>query len=129
MFNQRQQLKRQVLLEGRAHEMRHRPTSSEAALWAALKGNQLGVAFRRQVLIGNRYIVDFLAPSLKVVVEVDGGYHSRRGVADARRERFLKKLGYRVVRVQAELVIRQPSRALARVLESLEDSESTHRLA
>ena len=115
MWNQRQQLKRQALLEERAHEMRHQPTESEAALWSALKGNQHGVAFRRQVLIGNRYIVDFLAPSLKLVVEVDGGYHARRGVPDERRERFLRRLGYRVVRVKAELVLTQPAEAVALV--------------
>ena len=50
MFNQRQQLKRQALLEERAHEMRHQATFSEAALWSALKGKQLGVTFKRQVL-------------------------------------------------------------------------------
>ena len=115
MFNHRQQLKRQALLKERAHEMRHQPTPSEAALWSALKGNQLGVAFRRQVLIGNCYIVDFLAPSLKLVVEVDGGYHARRAIADARRERFLRRLGYRVMRVEAELVLSRIARVLARV--------------
>ncbi len=67
--------------------------------------NQLGVAFRRQVVIGNRYIVDFLAPSIKLAVEVDGLYHARRGVADARRERYLARLGYRVLRLDAELVL------------------------
>ena len=115
MWKQRQQLKHQALLEERAHEMRHQPTESEAALWAVLKGNKLGVAFRRQVLLGNRYIVDFLAPSIKLVVEVDGGYHTRRGVADARRERFLQKVGYRVVRVEAELVVTQLANVLALV--------------
>ena len=102
MFNQ--QLRRQAVLEARAHEMRHQPTPSEAALWSALKGGQLGVAFRRQVLIGNRYIVDFLAPSIRLVVEVDGGCHARRAIADARRDRFLRSLDYNIVRVDANLV-------------------------
>jgi very-short-patch-repair endonuclease len=115
MFNQRQQLKHQALLAERAFEMRHQPTPSEAALWSALKGNQLGVAFRRQVLIGNRYIVDFLAPSLKLVIEVDGAYHARRGVADARRERFLRRLGYRVLRLDAERVLTRLEAAVAQI--------------
>jgi very-short-patch-repair endonuclease len=115
MFKQRQQLKRQALLAERAHEMRHQSTPSEAALWSALKGNQLGVAFRRQVLIGNRYIVDFLAPSLNLIIEVDGAYHARRGVADARRERFLRRLGYRVLRLDAELVLTRLEAAVAQI--------------
>jgi len=117
MFKQLQQVKRQALLEERAHAMRHQPTESEAALWAALKSNQLGLIFRRQVLIGNWYIVDFLAPNLKLVVEVDGGYHARRVTADARRERYLSRLGYRVLRLDAQLVLTR----LAEVVEYLQD--------
>jgi len=104
MFNQRQQLKRQSLLAERAHAMRHQPTPSEAKLWEALRGGQLGVAFKRQVSIGG-FIVDFLAPAVKLVVEVDGGSHIGRGAADARRDRKLARLGYRVVRVEANVVV------------------------
>jgi very-short-patch-repair endonuclease len=120
MRNQsRQQLKRHTLLAERAHEMRHQLTPSEAALWAAISRNQLGVTFRRQVLIGNRYIVDFLAPSIKFVLEVDGAYHARRAVADARRERVLRRLGYRVLRLDADLVIARLAEAVERVREAL----------
>jgi very-short-patch-repair endonuclease len=94
----------QSLLVARAAEMRRAPTTSEALLWEALKGSKLGVAFRRQVPIG-RYIVDFLAPSIKLVVEVDGGYHAQRVKADARRDRDLRRAGYRVLRVSDQQVI------------------------
>jgi very-short-patch-repair endonuclease len=50
---------------------------AEAALWAQLKNRQLGVVFRRQVVVLGRYIADFLAPAVKLIVEVDGGYHAR----------------------------------------------------
>jgi very-short-patch-repair endonuclease len=103
----RQQLKREMVLGQRAHEMRHQLTESESALWAAISRKQLGVAFRRQVPIGNRYIADFLAPLAKLVVEVDGGYHSRRVTADARRTRVIERLGYRVLRLDSEFVLRQ----------------------
>jgi very-short-patch-repair endonuclease len=79
-----------------------------------LSGGKLGVGSRRQVVIG-RYIVDFLAPARRVVVEVDGGYHARRRGADARRDRKLAALGYRVLRLEAELVLRQPQEAVARI--------------
>jgi very-short-patch-repair endonuclease len=91
------------LLHARASAMRAAPTTSEALLWEALRGSRLGVGFRRQVPIG-RYIVDFCAPSARLVVEVDGGYHAERARADARRHRALLELGYRVVRVPAALV-------------------------
>ena len=48
------------------------------------------------------FIVDFLALSARLVVEVDGGYHAQRGRADARRDEKLRRAGYRVLRVRAE---------------------------
>jgi len=105
MWNQRQQLKRRALLEERAHAMRHHPTESEARLWEALRGGQLGLSFKRQVRIGN-YIADYLAPAAKLIAEVDGSSHVGRGAADARRDSKFGRLGFRVVRVEAEMVLR-----------------------
>jgi len=48
-------------------------------------------------------------------VEVDGGYHSERVVADARRDRVLQRLGYRVLRLPAELVRYELPEAVAQV--------------
>jgi very-short-patch-repair endonuclease len=94
--------------------MRSELNPAEAALWALLKGRALGVMFRRQVVVLDRYIADFLAPAVKVIVEVDGGYHARRERADARRDEKLRRAGYRVVRVPAELV-HAPAEAVALV--------------
>jgi len=101
-------------LELRARLLRSRPTPSEAALWEAVRGGKLGVWFKRQVVLGD-YIVDFVAPRVRLVVEVDGGYHSRRGAGDARRERVLRRMGYRVVRVDAEVVLGELHRAVAQL--------------
>lgn len=83
-----------------ARQMRSHLTPSEQALWQLLRGGALGVQFRRQVPIGH-YVADFLATSAHLIVEVDGGYHSRRHVADTRRDRDLARLGYRVLRLPA----------------------------
>jgi len=53
-----------------------------------------------------------VAPSAKLVVEVDGGYHARRAGADARRDRVLAALGYRVLRLSAEQVLHDLGAAL-----------------
>jgi very-short-patch-repair endonuclease len=107
---------RKQLLDARAHGLRHAPTASEAKLWAELSAGKLGIAFRRQVPIGHRYIVDFLAPALKLVVEVDGSAHEHRGRADARRDEWLRRRGYRVVRVEADAVMRDLAAVVARVV-------------
>jgi very-short-patch-repair endonuclease len=103
----RKNLNRSVELAQRAHVYRVCPTYTEDKLWEALRSQRLGVAFRRQVPIGDRYIADFVAPSLRLIVEVDGGFHERRRVADARRDRELHRLGYTVLHFDAELVLRQ----------------------
>jgi len=102
--------------------MRHAPTPSEAALWRAIRGGRLGVRFVRQVPLGDRYIADFLAPAARLVVEVDGGYHASRRAADARRDKFLARLGYRVLRLDAGLVLQRLPEALALVRAALEEA-------
>jgi very-short-patch-repair endonuclease len=49
-------------------------------------------------------------------VEVDGRHHARRRAADARRDRVLARMGYRVIRLEAELVERQLGEAVARIV-------------
>ena len=119
----RQQLEFQALLAERAHCMRHNPTETESQLWRQLSGKQLGVAFKRQVPV-DRYIADFLAPAVKLIVEVDGAGHALRRTADARRDRVLQRLGYRVLRIDAELVRCNPADAVARVVAALRNSRS-----
>ncbi len=104
-------------LEAHAHRMRHAPTLSEARLFEALRRKRLGVAFKRQVPLLGRYIVDLLAPAIRLVVEIDGACHAQRREADARRERALVRAGYRVLRLDAELVMRQCDAAVERIRE------------
>jgi very-short-patch-repair endonuclease len=102
------------LLEERARALRDSLTPSEALLWSAIRGSRLGVSFRRQVLIG-RYIVDFVAPAARLVVEIDGSFHDGRGRSDARRDAALVNVGYRVLRLEAQLVLTALSLAVARI--------------
>jgi very-short-patch-repair endonuclease len=98
--------------------MRSALTPSEARLFQAIRAKKLGVTFRRQVVLG-RFIADFVAPAVDLIVEVDGGHHARRSAADARRDRALARMGYRVLRLPAELVESQLGEALARVQAAL----------
>lgn len=106
------------VLAHRAAVMRSAPTTSEALLWRALSGSRLGVGFRRQLVVG-RFIVDFAAPSARLIVEVDGGYHAARARADGRRDRELGRLGWRVLRLPADLVLHRLEDAVALVRAAL----------
>jgi len=99
--------------------MRAVPTSTEQLLWQRIRGRRLGVVFRRQVPLLGRFIADFMAPAQRLVLEVDGAYHGERGAADARRDAALERAGYRVVRVDASLVVSDIDRALEQIRAAL----------
>ena len=108
-----------IRLRAHARRMRREPTASEHLLWQFLKCKQLGTVFRRQQIVGH-FIVDFLARAPRLIVEVDGGYHAFTANSDARRDRWLSRQGYVVVRVSAEEVLGSTLDAVARVQHALE---------
>ncbi len=114
-------LHRSLVLRGRASGMREQATASERVLWEQLRVRKLGPWFRRQVVIEGS-IVDFFAPSPRLVIEVDGAYHEApsRKRADARRQRKLERAGLRVIRLPAALVLGDLREAVKAVMEALE---------
>jgi len=111
-------LRRQQQLGAYAHRLRLAPSEPERVLWQALRSCQLGVQFRRQVVLDG-FIVDFFAPAARLVVEVDGAHHARQRGADKRRDRALAAAGLRVLRLPAGLVRRQLRAALGLVAQAL----------
>jgi very-short-patch-repair endonuclease len=81
-----------------AKQLRRNSTDAEHKLWQALRSRQLSnMKFRRQVPIGS-YIVDFVCPAAKLIIEIDGGQHSDQADYDAKRSEYLAREGYRVIR-------------------------------
>ncbi len=112
-------VRKQLWLEQCAWANRRVMTPSELRLWSALKARQLGLQFRREVPLLGCFIVDFCAPSVRLVVEVDGGCHAERRAADARRDAALSGAGYRVLRIDAQVVMQSLSAAVALVRKML----------
>ena len=107
-------------LKERARGMRHEPTPAEAKMWQLLRGNQLGVKFRRQHSI-DRYIVDFVCLTQKMIVELDGAGHLEPDQADYNQGRtaYLQELGYRTLRFTNEQALNFPRRVLATIKTNL----------
>ena len=100
-----------------ARKLRSKPTESESILWERLRKKQLGVGFRRQVVILG-WIVDFYCPSKKLVIEVDGGYHKRRCWTDARRDKILlEERDIRTLRIKSPRIFYN----LESVIKEIED--------
>ena len=92
-------LQKQVDQLAHARQMRSVATPWEHELWQELRGHRFAdVKFKRQQPIG-RYIVDFVALSKNLVVELDGSQHAQTGGYDEKRDAFLKQEGFRVMRV------------------------------
>ena len=94
------------LLKEYARENRRNQTLAETILWDNIKDEALGVKFLRQHIIGD-YIVDFLARSEGLIIEVDGAYHAERQQKenDALRTDILQRMGYSVMRFTNEQVL------------------------
>jgi len=84
----------------RARRLRRDMTAAEKVLWNSLRGRQVaGIAFRRQHPVG-AYVADFCAPSIKLVIELDGGQHGRAPsmAVDDFRTNALNARGFHVLR-------------------------------
>ena len=104
------------LLRQFSQENRKNPTEAESILWSALRASQCGVRFRRQHIIGD-YIADFVCLSRKLIIEVDGAYHNRAAqmISDEQRTEDLKRLGFRVLRLQNEEIIANIDKVVGKI--------------
>jgi 5-methyltetrahydrofolate--homocysteine methyltransferase len=94
------------LLKQFVKENRQNETPAEMVLWKFLRGDQLGVHFRRQHIIGD-YIADFVCLPLRLIIELDGGYHHlpSQQRSDVERTEWLKSKGFKVIRFSNEEVL------------------------
>jgi very-short-patch-repair endonuclease len=94
-------------LKDRARQLRKNMTDSESVLWSRVRRKQLmGIQFYRQKSIG-KYIVDFFAPRIELVLEVDGSQHmgSNQLQRDQKREEYFAGLGLKVLRFNSNEVL------------------------
>ena len=89
-----------------AELLRGRMTEAEKILWERLKKNDWQLNFRRQHPI-SIYIADFYCHQIKLVIELDGGYHENTEVKlnDEFRENDIKGLGINILRFKNEEVL------------------------
>jgi very-short-patch-repair endonuclease len=94
-------------LKDRARQLRKNMTDSESVLWLRVRRKQLmGIQFYRQKSIG-KYIVDFFAPRIELIVEVDGSQHmgSNQLKRDQKRDEYFAGLGLKVLRFNSNEVL------------------------
>ena len=85
-------------LRGRAKEMRSAQTEAEHRLWQLFRAHHFAsYKFRGQVPL-DFYIADFVCFAHRPIIELDGGQHAE-STSDKRRDTYLKRQGFRVLRI------------------------------
>jgi adenine-specific DNA-methyltransferase len=103
----------------RARELRKNPTEAERALWKGLRFRKLeGHKFRRQQPIGP-YIVDFVCLEKRLIIEVDGGQHSKNVAYDLKRDAWLEAQGFSILRFWDHQVFKESEAVLEAVMKAL----------
>ena len=89
-----------------AHELRNESVSrAEKFLWKSLLSRgRAGTKFKRQRPI-DRFIVDFFAGEIGLIIEVDGSSHYGKPEYDYYRQKRLEYLGYRMIRFHESIVL------------------------
>ncbi len=113
-------------LKTKARSLRKSLTDAEQRLWSRLRRKQIeGVQFYRQKPVGN-YIVDFFAPAVRLVVEVDGAHHFTPTEAenDRRRSEFLGQQGLRVLRFNDRQVLLELDSVVEKIFRAMNYNRS-----
>ena len=102
-------------------------TMAEKILWQRIRKQQIqGVRFYRQKVIGH-YIVDFYAPSVGLIVEIDGIHHEDPMYSreDKVREIELKKMNLRILRFSNHEVVTSVTEVVAKIILEIQQSSAT----
>ena len=109
-----------TVVENNAVKNRRPMTPAEVRLWQELRGNKLGIHFRRQHVIGI-YIADFVSLKNHLVIEIDGEYHlnPEQQESDRIRTAYLQQQGFRVIRFTNSQVLTDIDSVMSRIIKSL----------
>jgi chorismate synthase len=98
-----------------AKQNRKNPTQAEEKLWQQLRDRKVqGYKFRRQHPV-NGFIPDFICLEKKLIVEIDGGYHSKeeqREYDEIRTKWLTANNNYKLIRFTNEEVLKETEKVL-----------------
>ncbi len=91
-------MKRNPRLKRHARALRINATPAEEIVWQMLRSRRMqGYKFRRQHPLGP-YIADFCCIDAKLVIELDGESHVGQRPRDERRDAWMRRHDYEVIR-------------------------------
>ncbi len=108
----------------RAKELRKLAPITEQKLWNALRlaSKDSFIRFRRQHPI-SPYIADFVCLSARLIIEVDGFSHETQIEYDSKREAFLKKQGFKIIRFSNQQVLENTTAVAETIINAITNSD------
>lgn len=105
-----------------ANQLRHNMTLAESVLWQVLQ-QHFYKQFQTQVVVGGRFIADFVCWRTRLIIEVDGSIHRLSSIRskDKYRTKVLTRLGYTVIRFTNNQVMY----SITKVIKSIEEELSS----
>jgi len=119
------------LLKDFAKANRKNSTDAEISLWQQLRNRNIdGFKFRRQHPVAG-FVPDFVCLEAKLIVEVDGGYHSdeEQQRYDEARTKWLGEYKYQLLRFTNTQVLNQTKEVVSEIRDKLFEIKSTHQLS
>ncbi len=104
-------------LQKMAQSLRRSQTDAEKVIWSLVRNKQLGYKFQRQKPF-DHYIVDFICAEKHLVIEVDGGQHTKEN--DHIRTTHIEKQGFKILRFWNHDVLNNKEGVFLKIAESLQ---------
>jgi very-short-patch-repair endonuclease len=107
-----------------ARNQRRNSNEFATTVWQWIRNREIhGVKFRREHPI-LPYTADFCCTERNLIIEVDGeGHFTEEGIElDRVRDRFLKNLGYRILRIPGYAVIREGDAVITSIRDFVRES-------
>ncbi len=97
---------------------RKNATEAEDKLWQELRNINHTYKFRRQHPIAD-FIADFACLEVKLIVEVDGAYHTIEDqiITDSERDKYLAYFGYETIRFTNQQVLDNTEEVIKKIIE------------
>lgn len=85
-------------------QLKKNPTKAEIIVKEYLSKHKMGVQFQKGFFVPFHRIVDFYIPNLKIIIEIDGGYHKETVDKDKKKDSLWSERGITTIRITNEEV-------------------------
>lgn len=87
----------------RQHRRRLKRQYTKSEELFAHRLDECGIKYKPQMIFGF-YILDFCIPDRMLNIEIDGSFHDKRSAYDSRRDAFVMRSGFMIIRIPNSLV-------------------------